>query len=371
MIIGIIAEYNPFHNGHIYHLKKIKEKYPNSLIILVMSGNITERGDISIINKWDKTEIALKYGIDLVIELPFKYASQSADIFAKGAIEILNELKVDKIIFGSESNDIEMLYKLANTQLSSDYNTLVKKYLDKYSYPDALGKALKKLTNININTPNDLLGLSYIKEIIKNKYNISCESIKRTNDYNSKALEKISSATSIREAIKNNIDISNYVPKETLSKINKSLILDNYFDLIIYKILSTNDLTYILGIDEKIEPRIRKSINISNNIDELIKNIKTKKYSYNRIKRLLIYILLDYKKVDHNTNNYIRILGFNKKGSNYLSSVKTYIKLPIITNYSNSNHLIDIDIKINNILSIKTSMPNEIKQIIRKIDIMN
>ena len=91
MVIGVIAEYNPFHNGHIYHINKIKKKYPNSLVILVMSGNITERGDISIINKWDKTEIALKYGIDLVVELPFKYASQSADIFAKGAIEILNE----------------------------------------------------------------------------------------------------------------------------------------------------------------------------------------------------------------------------------------------------------------------------------------
>ena len=369
MVIGIIAEYNPFHNGHIYHLAKIKEKYPDSIIILVMSGNITERGDISIINKWDKTEIVLKYGIDLVIELPFKYASQSADMFAKGAIEILNELKVDRIIFGSESNDIKLLYNIAHTQLSNDYNTLVKRYLDKYSYPDALGKALKELTNININTPNDLLGMSYIKEIIKNNYNINCETIKRTNDYNSKILTSISSATSIREAINNNTDISNYVPKETLSKINKDLILDNYFDIIKYKILSTNDLTYILGIDEKIQPRIKKSINISNNIDELIHNIKTKKYSYNRIKRLLIYILLDYKKTEHNTNNYIRILGLNKKGSNYLSSIKNDIDLPIVTNYSNSNHIIDIDIRINDILSIKTNMPNEISEVIRKIDI--
>ena len=369
MVIGTIAEYNPFHNGHIYHLNKIKEKYPDSLIILVMSGYITERGDISIINKWDKAEIALKYGIDLVVELPFKYASQSADMFAKGAIEILNELKVDKIIFGSESNDVELLYDIANTQLSNKYNNLVKKYLDQYSYPDALGKALKELTNININTPNDLLGISYIKEIIKNNYSISCETIKRTNDYNSKTLTSISSATSIREAINNNIDISNSVPKETLDKINKDLTLDNYFEIIKYKILSTNDLTYILGIDEKIEPRIRKSISISNNINELIQNIKTKKYSYNRIKRLLIYILLDYKKSEHNCTNYVRILGFNKKGSNYISNIKKDIKLPIITNYSNSNHLIDIDSRINNILSIKANLPNEIKQIIRKIDI--
>ena len=369
MVIGVIAEYNPFHNGHIYHLNKIKENYPNSTIILVMSGDITERGDISIINKWDKTEIALKYGIDLVVELPFKYASQSADIFAKGAIEILNELKVDKIIFGSESNDIELLYKLANIQLNKEYNNLVKKYIKQYSYPDALGKALKELTNININTPNDLLGLSYIKEIIKNNYNIECETIKRTNDYNSKILTGISSATSIRNAINNNTDISNSVPIETLSKINNKLVLDNYFDIIKYKIVSTYDLKYILGIDDKIEPRIRKSIKISNNIDELIQNIKTKKYSYNRIKRLLIYILVDYKKKEHNSKNYIRILGFNKKGNKHLSRIKKNISLPIITNYSNSNHLIDIDIRINNILSIKTNIPNEVKQVIRKIDI--
>ena len=368
MVIGIICEYNPFHNGHIYHLNKIKEKHPNSTIVLVMSGAITERGDISIINKWDKTEIALKYSVDLVIELPFKYSSQSADLFAKGAIEILNELKVDKLIFGSECNDKELLMKIATIQLSDKYNELVKKYLDKYSYPDALDRALKEISGISINTPNDLLGLSYIKEIIKNNYNIDFETIKRTNDYNSKELNGISSATSIREAIKNNLDISPYVPKETLEVIDKELNLNNYFEFIKYKILSTDNLSYILGIDEKIEPRIKSSILVSNNIDELIKNIKTKKYSYNRIKRILIYILIDYKKAEHNTNNYIRILGFNKKGRAYLSSIKENIKIPIITNYSNSNNLIDIDIRINNILSIKSRKYDELKQVIRKID---
>ena len=368
MNIGIICEYNPFHNGHIYHINKIKEKYPDSTLILVMSGYITERGDLSIINKWDKASIALNHNIDLVVELPFKYASQSADMFAKGSIEILNNLKVDKIIFGSECNDKKLLYKIAETQLSNEYNELVKKYLDKYSYPDAMGKALKTLTDTNITSPNDILGISYIKEIIKNNYNIDIETIKRTNDYNSKELEDISSATSIREAINKKIDINKYVPSDTIKYINKNLVLDNYFDLIKYKILSTNNLSHILGIDDKIEPRIKNSINNSNNIEELINNIKTKKYSYNRIKRILIYILFNYKKEEHNNNNYIRILGFNKIGKTYLSRIKKDIKLPIITNYSNSNHLIDIDIKIYNILSIKASIPNELKQVIRKID---
>ena len=355
MVIGIIVEYNPFHNGHIYHINKIKEKYPDSIIIAVMSGNVTERGDLSIIDKWDKTRIALKYGIDLVIELPFKFASQSADLFARGAMEILNEMKVDKIIFGSECNDINILTKLANIQLSKEYNNLVKDYLDKYNYPTALSLALKKLANTDINSPNDILGMCYIKEIIKNNYNIQVESIKRTNDYNSKELNEIASATSIRNAIKSNIDISKYVPAETIKYINNNLDLDNYFDLIKYKILSTNDLTYIHGIDEKIAPRLKNGILNSNNLEELINNIKIKKYSYNRIKRLLIYILFDYTKKEHNHINYIRILGFNKQGQEYLSKIKKGIKLNIITNYSNSNHLIDFDIKIKNILSLKTN----------------
>ena len=317
MVIGVIVEYNPFHNGHIYHINKIKEKYPNSIIVAVMSGNVTERGDLSIIDKWDKTKIALKYGIDLVIELPFKFASQSADLFAKGAIEILNEMKVDKIIFGSECNDINKLTKIAKIQLSKEYNNLIKDYLDKYNYPTALSLALKKLANTDIKSPNDILGMCYIKEIIKNNYNIQVESIKRTNDYNSKELNEIASATSIRNAIKNNIDISKYVPAETIKYINNNLDLDNYFDLIKYKILSTNDLTYIHGIDEKIAPRLKNGILNSNNLEELINNIKVKKYSYNRIKRLLIYILFDYTKKEHNHINYIRILGFNKKWLDY------------------------------------------------------
>ncbi len=366
MKIGIICEYNPFHNGHIYHLQQIKSLYPNCLIILILSGNITQRGDISIINKWDKTSIALDNGVDLVIELPFFFASQSADIFANGALKILNELKVDIICFGSELNNPDILIKAARTQLTNNYSNTLKKYVDKYSYPKACSLALKELCKININKPNDLLGLSYTREIIKNNYNIKIQTIKRTNDYHSLNLDNISSATSIRNAICKNIPINKYVPIESLNKINKNLNLDNYFDLLKYKIISTDNLTYIHMVDDNIEKRIKKGIYKSENIDELIKNIKTKKYSYNRIKRILIYILFDFRKSDYNSNTYIRILGFNKKGQNYLSNIKKNIKMPIITNYSNSNGLIDIDIKIDNILNLKLNNPmnREIKKII-------
>ena len=375
MTIGIICEYNPFHNGHIYHLKKIKKKYPNSLIILVMSGNITQRGDVSIINKWDKTEIALKYGVDLVVELPFIYAAQSADMFAKGAMQILNELKVNMIVFGSEMNDKERLINLAKISLSKSYENNLVKYLKKNSYAIASAKALQDLSKVNLNTPNDILGLCYIKEIIKNNYHIEIDTIKRTNDYHSTKLEDIASATSIRNAIKLNKDISKYVPLETIEKINSKFFLDNYFHFIKYKIISCDDLTIYNDIDEKLASRLKKYILTSNSLEEYINYIKSKNYTFNRIKRILVYILVDFKKFDNKNINYIRILGFNKKGQKHLNKIKKDINLPVITNYSNSNGLLTIDNKINSILSLIMSkdkqheyIKKEIKEVIRKID---
>ena len=127
--IGIIAEYNPFHNGHVYQINKIKEKYPNDIIILIMTGNFTERGEVTIIDKWSRTEIALNHGIDLVIELPYPFATQSADYFAYGGITLLEALKVDRLIFGSESNDIDTIKTIASIQIENkDFDNLVKFY---------------------------------------------------------------------------------------------------------------------------------------------------------------------------------------------------------------------------------------------------
>ena len=372
MIIGIICEYNPFHNGHIYHINKIKELYPSSTIILVMSGNILQRGDISIINKWNKTSIALQYNIDLIIELPFIYAVNSSDMFTKGSLKILNELKVNKIIFGSELNDIKTLNLLANTQINNDkYNNLVKEYLSKgLNYPTSTGKALYDLTGININTPNDILGLGYIKEILINNYNIEPLSIKRTNDYHSTNLDnEIISATSIRYALKEHKDISKYVPDNTLKYLNNIKYLDDYYVLIKYHILS-NNIDNIYGMDNHIKSRIYKYIYKSNTLEELINNIKSKNYTYNRIKRLMIYILFNINYNDiNNFKDYIRILGFNNKGRIYLNKIKKDIKLPVITNYSKGKNLLNIDIKINNILNLLLPNQFSINEIKEKIKI--
>ena len=343
-IIGIIAEYNPFHNGHIYHIEKIKEMYPNSILILILNGYFLERGQISIESVSSKTKLALEHNIDIVIQLPFIFGTNSADIFSDASIELLNELGATKIIFGSESNNIKKLKKLAKKQLENEYNDEVKKYLNLgINYPTALNKAL----NTNINTPNDLLGLSYIKTILKNKYNIEPITIKRTSNYHDiYSNEQIISASNIREKINNNIDISNYVPNiEYINEIDHNL----FFNLLKYKIINDDKLNSYLTVDEGIDNKLKKVINECDTLEELIQKIKTKRYTYNRINRMFIHILIGLKKTDKYNllkNEYIRILGFNNIGKKYIKNIKNKTNIPIVTSLKKINSIIkDYEIK--------------------------
>ncbi len=318
-IIGIICEYNPFHNGHIYHLNKIKEMYPNSLIILILNGYFLERGEISILTKEDKTKIALNNNIDIVIELPFVFGSESADTFAETSCIMLSKLGCNKLIFGSESNDISLLTDIAKKQLETNFNEKVKLEINKgINYPTALNKTI----GIDLNTPNDLLGISYIKAIIKNNLNIKPIAIKRTNDYHDiNSHEKIVSASNIREKIKNKENITKYTPYSNLIKnVNEDLL----FKLLKYKILTSKNLNNYLTVDEGIENKLIKEINNVNSIDELIIKVKSKRYTYNRIRRMLIHILIGLTKTDRKNLKleYIKVLGFNQNGQNYLKNIK-------------------------------------------------
>lgn len=360
MTIGIICEYNPFHYGHLLHLKKIKEMYKDANIILAMSGWITQRGDLSLIDKFSKTEIALEYGVDLVVEIPFKFI-QSADYFAKGAIKILNLLGCDKIVFGSESNNAEDLKEMAQIQLNnSEYNNIIRNSINsKENYPTILSNALFSLTGKTINTPNDLLGLCYTREIIENNYNIDIVTIKRKNNYNSLKLEgKITSATSIREQLKKKKSIKKYVPHIVEKKLKNVIFLEDYFDFLKYKII-TSDITDIQGIDTNLSNRIKKYITNSNNLEELINSVKSKKYTYNRIKRSLTFILLSITKDNFNNLEleYLRILGFNNNGKELLNKVKKSITIPLITNYDKK--YLSKDLNITTILSLNKKIKDK------------
>lgn len=338
MAVGIIAEYNPFHNGHLYHLEKVKQLFKDEVIVLVLSGNFTQRGEPSIIDKWKKKDIALLAGIDLVVELPFTFATQSADFFSYGALTILEKLKVDKIVFGSECDNIEDLTTIAKCQISNtDCDQLVKIYSKLgQNYPTALANAVYDLTNKKITTPNDLLGVSYIKTILKYNYKIKPICIKRTNDYHSKELTKISSATAIREALKRNEDVKATIPNFVMPYLTNLHFVDDYFKLLKYKILTEDDLAKYQTVDEGLDQKLKSVIKNCNSYDELVTKLKSKRYTYNKIARMLLHILVNFTK-DLGKNmqeiSYIRILGFNEKGQDYLHSIKKNIDIKLLSKY--------------------------------------
>ena len=368
-IIGIVAEYNPFHNGHLYQIKKIREKYKDATIVVVSSSSFTQRGEISLLNKFDKTKVALNNGIDLVIELPYVYSTQSSDIFASAAIKILNYLKINTLCFGTERDNIDDIKICAQTQLNNpEYDILVKKYLnDGFNYPTALNKALKSLVNIEITEPNELLALSYIKEIISNKLNIDIFNIKRTNDYHDiESNESIVSASNIRNKLINNIDIKDKVPSDVYDILKNIKFNNKYFEFLKYKINSESDLEKYLDVDEGLSTRIRNAINESNNLEELIQNIKTKRYTYNKISRMLNHILCSFTKDERDdvkNIEYIRILGFNDTGQRHLNNIKNDLSINILNKYDTSYRALEIEKRVSLIYSmiINDIMDAEIK----------
>lgn len=357
-VIGIIAEYNPFHNGHIYQIKKIKENYPNSIIILCTSSSFTQRGELSILNKWEKTKVSLLNGVDIVIELPYVYSTQSSDTFAKYGVSLLEKFHINYLCFGSESNDTTKLLDAAKTQINNiEFDNKVKFYMKEgYNYPTSLNNALKELINYDIKEPNDLLAISYIKEIINNNYNIEVFNIKRTNSYHDLDLDnKIVSASNIRNKLLENKNIKDKVPKETYDILKNKSLENKYFEFLKYKIISETDLEKYVDVDEGLNVRIKKYINKSKSLDELIMNIKTKRYTYNRISRMLNHILCSFTKEENDKIKkleYIRILGFNENGRTYLNEIKDSIELPILNKYDTKKYkALEIEKRVTDIYS--------------------
>lgn len=345
-IIGLICEYNPFHNGHVYHINKIKELYPDSLLILVVNGYFLERGEVSLVSKENKTKIALEFGIDLVLELPTLYGTQSADVFANTAITILNHFGVEKLIFGSEINDIEVLNQIVTEIENPNYQTKVKELLHQgLNYPTALAKAIS--VPFDFNQPNDLLAISYIKAIRKNNFSITPIPIKRTSKYHDlESKDEIISASNIRNKFSHYEDISSYLPKisyDALHSFNPNL----YFKLLKNKILTTLHLEEFLTVDEGIENRLVEQIKNSHTLEEFIKNVKTKRYTYNKISRMCTHILLGIQKSDNTGElSYVKILGFNKIGKEYLHKRKEEMTIPTQVDKNSIEYKIEINASI-------------------------
>ena len=357
-IIGIVAEYNPFHNGHLYQIKQIKKKYKDSTIIVVMNGNFTQRGETTIIDKWQRTKTALQEGIDLIVELPYPFSTQSADYYAYGAITILEKLGCTKLIFGSESDNINDLYEIAKAGLDEQINELIKVYCKLgNNYPTAISQAIEDLTGKRIDTPNDLLGISYLKTIIKNNYKIQPETIKRTNDYHSlDTNNKIISASAIRNLIQENSPFQEFIPNNSLN-INESFHnIEDYFPLLKYKIITEEKLDIYQTVDLTYSKKIKKIINKCHSRDELIHELKKKHDTYNKISRMLLHILCNFTKEKANSFQnitYIRILGFNTKGRNYLNKIKKDLDIPIISKITkNKDPMLEFELETSKIYDL-------------------
>ena len=317
-ITGIIAEYNPFHNGHIYHIQKAKEITDCDLMIAVCSGNFTQRGEISVLDKFQKTKAALENGVDIVVELPLAWTLQNGSIFGEHAVSILKQMKITDLVFGSETNNLEKLSKMASLPIQIDY---LKEILSTgISYPKAYGLLTAALY------PNDLLGLSYMKAI--GESGIKPHTIARTNEYHSLELTDISSAKAIRKALQEGRDYSCATPviiKEPL--FNQDLYPQ--FRRILFT-SNRSDLQKMHLVNEGIEKRIMDCAMQCADYEEFLQTCSSRRYTYSRIKRTMISILLSLKKEEIASlpqQDFIRVLGFNQKGQEYLSSLKKEVAL--------------------------------------------
>lgn len=377
-VVGLVVEYNPFHNGHLHHLLESKRITNSEHSIAVMSGNFLQRGEPALLDKWSRAKMAVDSGVDLVLELPFIYASGSAEFFSDGSIKLLDSLNVvDSLCFGSELGDISLLEKIAEILLNEppQFQTYLKNFLSTgISYPRARSLALIKYFKENtyeqfsdieeiLASPNNILSIEYVKSLKKINSKISPFTIKRTisNYHDTDISGSIASATSIRDDFFKNgnlLNIKNVVPKPTYEYMCEFLIKNNnfnnlewYTDILLYlfRTISYDNISNIINVNEGLENRIVRSFNQSNNLDSILKDINTKRYTLTRIKRILIHALLGLNRDNFNKLNaigpkYIRVLAANKNGVELLSKIKANSALPIITKFSNYEKLNDNDL---------------------------
>ena len=427
--VGLVTEYNPFHNGHLYHLNKAMELTGADISVAVMSGDFVQRGEPAVLDKYTRASMALNSGVNLVVELPVNYAVSSAESFAAGALKVLDYIKADSIAFGSESGDVERLSKLAHILCDNEdalYKEISKYTANGISYAAARQKTVEKLTDKDtgamLTSSNNILAVEYLKAIIKNNYAIKPYTVQRQGDsYNDTDIRsEYASATALRENLKNGMDKwldSDCVAGDTMDIIteenndkNNDIINDNIINVSKYipvkagLILSSNtnyiypdDITEVLftrlldilfassydknvfienvmqypDVSKEIAGRLYKSAmdmitravpqGSGSKCDGVFsfgsrcEHIKTKEVPLSRIKRVLVRITLglDKKHMQKYTDEpYIRVLGFDKKGQEYLSYIRKIVEVPLITKTADYKEMLLDDIHAANIYNM-------------------
>ncbi|MGN0656056.1 MAG: nucleotidyltransferase [Ruminiclostridium sp.] len=327
-ICGIVAEYNPFHNGHKYHIEKTKELYGATHIVAVMSGNFTQRGDIAVMDKFRRAETAIKNGVDLVIELPVPFALGSAEQFATGAVSLLNSLGcVDMISFGSECGDLSLLEETSGAVLFAQQHESFFRYMKSGdSYPAALQKTIEQYYEEEIidalAEPNNTLAVEYLKALSECGSQIKPVTIKRfgAGHDSSTATENNASASMIRKLILSGQEVSAYVPELPETDFADIRRLETAI-LAKLRTMTPSEIEKAPNVLMGLENRIYKAARVSENLAELFMLIKTKRYTMARIRRIVMSVFLGIKKSDlKSAPCYVRILGMNQKGREILSA---------------------------------------------------
>ena len=331
-VFGVVAEFNPFHNGHKYQVEKIRQLGAD-VLIAVVSGDFVQRGEVSLLSKFDKAELAILNGYDIVVELPAYYAIQNADIFSEFSTKVLEVMKVDYQVFGIEENDISDIEKIIEIQNKEEYiNKLLEYQKEGYSYIKSHELVLSEYNLSDKYKSNNILAISYIRSILKNKMNMRYIGIKRKNvDYNSDySLENMASASYIRNNIYDE-KIKKFIPSNTFDILYKNVNDIKSANKEIFKMFkyiinvkSKKEIIKVYDFNDSIYNRVIRYINKSKDFDEFISQIVTRNISKNRVKRLILNVLLDISRDDISMDNnieYVRVLSMNEKGAKYIKSL--------------------------------------------------
>ena len=358
-VIGLIVEYNPFHNGHLHHIQEIDRLFEDNIKIAVMSGDFVQRGEPSLINKFEKIKIALSQGIDIVIELPAFYSTQSAEIFAKGSVNLLNKLSCSHIVFGSESNDLDKLKRIATISLTKEFELSLREFLaEGFSYPTAFSKALfdEKLGS------NDILAMEYLKAIKVINPKIEACSIKRQKTgYYDDEKDNFSSATYIRKILLDCNEkkedklnkIKNLVPEFSYKILEENFgvfsCLSDFYDLIKYNIIKNySELKNIQDLEVGLENRLYKYSLENLSFEDFFNEVLTKRITISRLQRILLHSLFGLTKtITEKIKNkvpFVKILGFSARGQeylNYLKKAENYNERKILTSNRNLKEILN------------------------------
>ncbi|RHW36518.1 nucleotidyltransferase [Neobacillus notoginsengisoli] len=358
---GVVVEYNPFHNGHLYHLNATREMSQADVVIAVMSGNFLQRGEPALVSKWARTKMALMNGADLVFELPYQFSTQKAEVFANGAIKILDAVGCSTLCFGSESGDAESFTATVNflEQRRTIYDSLIRNHIKTgVSYPKAASLALDELKaphgTISLSEPNNILGYHYVKSIQSLGSKIEPLTVKRKSaNYHDEdfASSTIASATSIRKSLftrSGGLDsIKQYIPDGTMQSLEEYLAdflqfhsWDMYWPFLKYRLIqsSPDELNSIYEAEEGLEKRLAAVALKAESFFEFMEAVKTKRYTWTRIQRLCTHILVNAKKEEmpntEDSPEYMRLLGMSRLGKLYLNRNKGHFTLPVVSKLS-------------------------------------